>query len=119
MWTVEDPSLKESSTSDSTSASTVTELSMKESVISTSVSVLPTAMSPVSMSVVELSIPTSSPAAIESSPAAITASWSNSCVTSPSAQIVWLTDWSTIVARLSIVKLLTTFWISRIRSCFG
>ena len=44
---------------------------------------------------------TAPPAAIASSPDATTASLSKVCVTSPSAQMFWFTDWSTIVSRSS------------------
>ena len=62
----------------------------------------------------------SSPAATASSPEATTASWSKICVTSPpSVQMFWFTDWSTRVARLSMVNWLTMRVISRITSLAG
>ena len=48
-----------------------------------------------------LSTVASPPAATASSPEATFAWLSNVCVTSPSAQMFWLTDWSTMVSRSS------------------
>jgi hypothetical protein len=53
--------------------------------------------------VTELSTATSSPAAMAPSPDAMIASLSKICVTSPLAQMFWLTDWSVTVSRSSIV----------------
>ena len=83
------------------------------------VSVLPMAMSPAVTSVWELSSQALFPAATDSSPTASTAFWSKYCVTSPFAQMFWLTDWSTIVVRLSMWNLFAMVVISLITGGSG
>ena len=95
----------------------------ESSTTSTSVSLPMTTSSPASIVVDSsqvLSTAASPPAATASSPEATFASLSNVWVTSPSAQMFWLTDWSMIVSRSSIdVNWLVMFLISRTTGLAG